>query len=266
MAALGRVRISPWLVALMAVSYLLGDGDGLVVSLACVFAHEMGHALCAVTCGAAVEGIEMAPFGGAAHIAGLERMSAGKNALIALAGPAVNVLLGMACVCGAQFMPQGVELWAEGLKSNAVLAAFNMLPAYPMDGGRVLCALLQGKAGYARAQRWTAGLGLIAGIGMMALGIIAIRFGGKVNVTQLICGAYLCMAACKARRETPYTYLQMLLGREGELARRGVMPVRTLAVRQGTAESAVLAQVRPGAVYRVVEMDERMRVRSEKWI
>ena len=212
MAALGRVRLSPWLVAMAAVHILLGGGPEIVLGLGCVFLHEMGHAAAAVAMGAGVESVEIAPFGG-----------------------------------------------------GATLLLFNLLPAYPMDGGRVLCALMQRRAGYVRAQRITAGMGLGIGILTMLAGVISVRYVGKVNLTLLLAGGYLWAAAGRARRETPYSYLQMLLGRERELDRRRMLPVRTVAVRAGTADAEVLAHLQPGALYRVVYLDGEMRVRQEKW-
>lgn len=265
MAALGRVRLSPWLAAMAAVHILLGGGPEIMLGLGCVFLHEMGHAAAAVALGAGVESVEIAPFGGVARLRGLERMSPLRAACIALAGPLTSLLLAAICGALAYALPGQAGLLAQGMKLNLTLLVFNLLPAYPMDGGRVLCALMQRRAGVVRAQRVTAGLGLALGITMMLAGIVSVRFIGKVNLTLLLAGGYLCAAACRARRETPLSYLQMLLGRERELERRRVLPVRTVAVREDTADAEVLARLQPGALYRVVYLDGEMRVRREIW-
>lgn len=265
MAALGRVRLSPWLVAMAAVHILLGGGPEIVLGLGCVFLHEMGHAAAAAAMGAGVESVEIAPFGGVARLRGLERMSPLRAAGIALAGPLTSLLLAAACGALAYALPGQAVLLAQGIRLNGTLLLFNLLPAYPMDGGRVLCALIQRRAGYVRAQRITAGMGLGIGILTMLAGVISVRYVGKVNLTLLLAGGYLCAAAGRARRETPYSYLQMLLGRERDLDRRRMLPVRTVAVRAGTADAEVLAHLQPGALYRVVYLDGEMRVRQEKW-
>ena len=71
MAALGRVRLSPWLAAMAAVHILLGGGSEIALGLGCVFLHEMGHAAAAVALGAGVESVEITPFGGVAWLRGL---------------------------------------------------------------------------------------------------------------------------------------------------------------------------------------------------
>ncbi len=265
MAALGRIRLSPWLIALAALSFLISGSPFLWAGLACVFLHEMGHALCARACGAVVEGIEIAPFGGVARIRGLEQLPVGRSVLVALAGPAVNALLAMICGCLAYALPQRLALWARLMDINLVLLLFNLLPAYPMDGGRMLCAMLRGRAGYARAQRLTAGLGVALGVVIMALGLAAMHYLGKLNVTLLICGAYVVFAAGQEKRGAPFSYLQTMAGREAELRRRQVLPVRTIAVRQNATDAEVFAKLLPGAMYRIVYVDDDLRVTRSAW-
>ena len=72
---MSRVRLSPWLIALAALSLLLGESAYLWAGLCCVLVHEWGHALCARALGLAVEGMEIAPFGGVVYVRGLEPVS-----------------------------------------------------------------------------------------------------------------------------------------------------------------------------------------------
>ena len=265
MAALGRVRLSPWLIALAAASFLISGSAFLWVGLACVLLHELGHALCARACGAVVEDIEIAPFGGVARIRGLEQLPVGRSVLVALAGPAINALLYMLCGCLAYALPQRLDLWARVMDINLVLLLFNLLPAYPMDGGRVLCALLRGRAGLARAQRLTAFMGVALGVALMALGLIALGVVGKLNVTLLICGAYVIFAAGRERRGAPFSFVQTMAGREAELRRRQVLPVRTIAVRHDATDAEVFSKLLPGAMYRIVYVDDDLRVTRAVW-
>ncbi|WP_456427565.1 site-2 protease family protein [Rhodocaloribacter sp.] len=133
----------------------------------CVILHELGHALTARRFGIATLDITMYPIGG---IARLERMprEPRQEFWIAVAGPAVN--LGIAAVLCALNLATGRSLAIDTLIPphttvlgmlmwvNLLLAGFNLLPAFPMDGGRVLRAWLASKMPYARATRiaaWT---------------------------------------------------------------------------------------------------------------
>jgi Zn-dependent protease len=143
----------------------------------CVVLHELGHALMARRFGIRTLDITLYPIGGVARLAQMtERPS--EELWIALAGPAVNVaiaaLLTPLVVAGVLFnplvleaaSPLGGEVWSVAvsfllhlLLANVVLVLFNLLPAFPMDGGRVLRALLAMRMGVVRATTIAVGVG-----------------------------------------------------------------------------------------------------------
>ncbi|MFN3595771.1 MAG: site-2 protease family protein [Rubricoccaceae bacterium] len=145
-------------------------GVGLIAAVfACVVLHEYGHALMARRFGVPTKDITLYPIGGVARLQRLPE-DPKQELLIALAGPAVNVVLALAiyawlALSGTPLLaPTGLlgpagAFWSNLLWLNVVLVAFNMLPAFPMDGGRVLRALLAFRLDYARATRIAAGVG-----------------------------------------------------------------------------------------------------------
>jgi Zn-dependent protease len=162
-----------------------------LVLLGCVFVcivlHELGHALMARAYGIATRDITLYPIGG---VASLERMSERpwEEFWIAVAGPAVNVaiaggLLTLATALGmpvptpsaAAASPRG-NLLAELALVNLGLVVFNLLPAFPMDGGRVLRALLSIPLGRLRATEVAAGLGAGLAVVFFVGGVLSGRF------------------------------------------------------------------------------------------
>jgi Zn-dependent protease len=155
----------------------------------CVLLHELGHALMARAFGIGTRDITLYPIGGVAR---LERMpeAPGQELLVALAGPAVNVAL------AAFFIPAAVLLaWVLGIGPGELLAVeswqaavcvfvvtlagvnvslvvFNMLPVFPMDGGRVFRALLAMWLGHLRATEVAAYIGLILAGGLALLAVL----------------------------------------------------------------------------------------------
>jgi Zn-dependent protease/CBS domain-containing protein len=153
-----------------------------------VFLHELGHSLAAMGYGIKVRDITLLPIGGVAR---LERMPEKpvQELVVALAGPAVNVVLAVALlpVVALLSLAQGVPLTlatfgAAGpvgfltflLMANVSLAIFNMIPAFPLDGGRVFRALLGFFTSYQQATQVAATTGRVLAVG---LGLFAIFVG-----------------------------------------------------------------------------------------
>jgi Zn-dependent protease len=151
----------------------------LLAIFGCVLLHEFGHALTARVFGIGTRDVTLYPIGGVAR---LERMSERpvEELLIALAGPAVNFVLvvlltplvlaaGVSGLLGGDvlgltpeqgFLPLAARFAATLWLGNGILMLFNLLPAFPMDGGRVLRALLAMGLGHLRATEIAARVGL----------------------------------------------------------------------------------------------------------
>jgi Zn-dependent protease len=119
-----------------------------LVAFASVLLHELGHAVVARHLGVPVPSIELHFFGGAAKLGGQPR-SAGDEIAIAAAGPAVSFALGGLGLL--LFGATGIEFFQLLGWINLTLGAFNLVPALPMDGGRILRALLAQRMSYLRA-------------------------------------------------------------------------------------------------------------------
>jgi len=154
---LGRVFGFPvdlnlsFLILLAVVFVAFGGLGGVIVvglAFASVLLHELGHAIVARRLGVRVSSIELGFFGGAARMEAMPRKPRDELA-IAAAGPAVSLALagaglGLAALTHVPLL--GLIGWI-----NLVIAGFNLIPALPMDGGRILRALLVPRFGYVRA-------------------------------------------------------------------------------------------------------------------
>jgi Zn-dependent protease len=201
--------------------WLLG-GLTTVAIFACLVLHELGHSLVAQRFGIPIRSITLFVFGGVAEIE-KEPPSARSELLMAVAGPAVSVLLavifGLAALAGSALawpLPLVVMLGQVAVV-NAVLVAFNLLPAFPLDGGRVLRAILWATTGNLRkATVITARMGTFLGGVLMFLGLMGLL------TDQLLAGLWWLLLGWYLQRAAQQGYEQVMVRQvlEGEPVRR----------------------------------------------
>jgi Zn-dependent protease/CBS domain-containing protein len=169
----------------------------IVLLFACVLLHEFGHVFAARRYGIKTPDVTLLPIGG---VASLERIpeKPSQEIVVALAGPAVNLVIALALivVLGARFdlsqmaqLEQAQSTLAGRVAAaNVMLLLFNLIPAFPMDGGRVLRALLAIPLGYTRATRAAAGVG-------QALAVVFALIGLLGNPILMLIAVFIFLAA-----------------------------------------------------------------------
>lgn len=215
-----------WIVAVLAA----------VVFFASVLAHELAHALVGRRLGVSIDGITLFMFGGVARLRS-EPGSPRAELLMAIAGPLASVAVGLASLlAGYALTPAGggfsreapgpdaliaaagpvatLLLWLGPI--NLVLAIFNLLPGFPLDGGRVFRAILWRATGdFARATRWSAAVGRGLALCLMIVGAY-MAFGNRVpflgaglvsGMWLVLIGWFLSSAAVRTVEELRMTEL-----------------------------------------------------------
>jgi Zn-dependent protease len=182
-----------------------------VLFLASILLHELGHSLVARREGIEVDSITLWLFGGVSQFKGRFK-SAGAEFRVAIAGPLVSIVLGVLFVLIALAHPtssvDGVAAWLGYI--NLILAVFNLLPASPLDGGRVLhAALWRAKGDFAWATRVSSEIGQGFGYLFIALGLAMFIFQGSFSGAWLaFIGWYLLQGA---RAEARYVATEQAL-------------------------------------------------------
>lgn len=214
--------VSTWAVATVAA----------VLFFLSVLAHEMSHALVARTQGIPVHRITLFMFGGMAQMEG-EPSSPKGELLMAIVGPITSIVIGMAATAGA-YASLGSEtvqllmtqpekgmsqvgpfatilLWLGPI--NVLLGFFNMIPGFPLDGGRVLRSILWWTTGdLKRATFWASGVGRFFGLLLMVTGV-AMIFGFQVPLfgSGIVPGFWLVLIGWFLRNAAQGSYQNLLL-------------------------------------------------------
>lgn len=226
----------------------------LLLLFACVVVHEFAHALVARSKGVAVHEIDLLPIGGVSR---LERIPEGwrDESAIAVAGPIASAAIALVAfllgaVTGQALLPP--SLWEGGLLVrlawvNLMLAAFNLLPAFPLDGGRVLRALLERHRTRLDATRRAAAISRVLASVMIALGLL-------FNVWLILIGLFVIVSG---RAEEAAVLIHAALGP----STAGSLAVPCPVMFPGNlpaAEGARTASLHPQPAYIVTGPDGRV--------
>jgi Zn-dependent protease/predicted transcriptional regulator len=227
---------------LATATYWAMGAAGTLLLFASIVLHELGHALMARRFDVPIRGITLFIFGGVAEMSD-EPPTARSEFLVAIAGPLVSVMLGISfLVAGGLGRGLGwpAPVTAVALETGAVnlmLVLFNMVPAFPLDGGRVLrSALWQWKGNLRWATRVTSTIGSLLGLAMIGLGVaIAITTG------RLVDGLWLGLVGLFVRNAARMSYQQLLLRRalEGEPVSRFMQPEPVAVPRAASVRELV---------------------------
>ena len=198
---------------------------GLITALAfftCIVLHELGHALVARARGMRIQGITLFLLGGVAEI-GDEPPSAATEFLMAIAGPVVSLVLcvvfWIVAIAGNNAGWPGPVVIVLGSLAfiNGIVLLFNLIPAFPLDGGRVLRSILWGASGnLQRATFWASLAGRVFAWVLIGWGIFLLFHGGWVGgIWSMFIGWFLMQAA-----QSSYQQVVMRGALQGEPVRR----------------------------------------------
>ncbi len=180
----------------------------LIIGVFCfVTLHEICHSLMARHYGIEVREITLLPIGGIASMSSMPKKPA-QEFFISIVGPLFNVAVivifynPMKSLIGPEvlfYRPLSTATWPLTLAYlywiNLMLAAFNLIPAFPMDGGRVLRSLLAARIGYLKATKFAVGLGHICAIGFAYFGVV------NSNIVLIAIAIFIYMAASNEGRQ-----------------------------------------------------------------
>ncbi|MEZ5262990.1 MAG: site-2 protease family protein [Acidimicrobiales bacterium] len=172
-----------------------------------ILVHELGHALVARSEGVGVDGVTLWMFGGLARLTSQPR-TAGAEARIALAGPAATGLAAgvfwlLATLTAPADQPALAPTMFDWLsRTNLLLLGLNLLPALPLDGGRVLgAAIWGGTRRRSLGELWAARAGWLVGGALVVYGLTGLRDGGAEGLWALLVGGFVLASSRDAERQ-----------------------------------------------------------------
>ena len=218
--------------------------------------HETGHLLTARGLGYRVRSLELWPFGAALS---MDLSTGSRGALpVALAGPLCSMAAAAMSLLLLRLLPRTEGVMEPFFCMNLSLAAVNLLPAEPLDGGRALASLLSRPLGARRARRLTAWTGLVLGGALFSLGVYGAILGVG-SETALLFAAFLLLSGVRTIRGEDRA-LEGLLDRQASLRAGRPVEVREAALMADRTAGEALRALRRGryTLIRVVDRNDRL--------
>ncbi|SFP87063.1 site-2 protease family protein [Caldicoprobacter faecalis] len=256
-----NIYINKLLVILIAIAIILGEGTRLAVVFLVVFIHEMAHVVMARALHLRVLEIELLPFGGVARIESFLEVNPRDEVYIAIVGPLSNAILVLGCMALEKLGLIPSKDYDFFIQANLMLAGFNLLPAFPLDGGRILRAILSRELGIKRATRITTIGGFALALFLVMTGVYAIYYG-IFNPTLFIMAGFLAYSALKENRMATYVMVRDLTYKKDILIREGAIQARELVVLYDLPLKEVIKKFVPHRYHSIVLVDEQLRPRG----
>ncbi len=244
------VHIS-FLLLLLLPAAILWSGRDMLSPVLAVVAHECGHVFAAGYMKEQLAELDVYPFGAAIRMA-RPLTDRPTEFFIALAGPAASLLAATVTAGIMHFIPQ-VEFLNAFVAYSLFLCGINLIPALPLDGGRMLKATLGLVFSEKTAMRAACVLGMLCALLLGAAGLVG---WPDVNVSLIVMALFLMIGALSARRELSPPVAAMVL-RGGALAQRGSMRLSAVAAVSDMPVRAAISRLRGASLLAVVDRSFR---------
>ncbi|REJ37004.1 MAG: peptidase M50 [Bacillota bacterium] len=253
-----RFSVNVWFLLLLLAAAWAGRLTEAVTVFAVVLLHEIGHIVAARGYGIQVAEVELLPFGGVARLDGLLEADPSVEAGIAIAGPLTNaVLLGLGALAWRyELFPPSWALFFIG--TNAAIAGFNLLPALPLDGGRLFRAYRSRRIGYRRATHQAVRLGQCLGAVLVLAGA-GFVYWGYASITMPLVGLFVVLAARREAEAAGYVFMASLVRKQQELEAHGCLAAEALVARADAPVRQVVDRFVPQRYHLVWVVDEAGR-------
>ncbi|MDR0405689.1 MAG: site-2 protease family protein [Clostridiales bacterium] len=244
------IELQPTVLPLLLFAFLFRFAQYLALSYAAALAHELAHAAVAAALGVRIEKIEILPFGVTVKLRGAYVKRPIHEIAIALAGPLCSIALAVLC----RRLRFGEFLFA----ANLAIALMNLVPALPLDGGRVLRAALTERWGYVKAFNFTMKITRLCAAALSVAGAALLVYS-KFNFSILLISAFLLVNTFAEQRGGTHIMMNEILRSREKLSRGCAERSGVIAISADEPARKALKLLSYNRYYIVNVVDKNMR-------
>lgn len=214
---------------------LLSFNNSIILAFISILAHEGMHILVAKRKGCKFNDIQVHIYGTSAQFANIDELNKKEKLQIYLSGPFANFII--ICIFWCIGFASNNILIDKMININISLLFFNLLPAYPLDGARVLEILLSQKILYRRANDIISKISYTIGVILLVIFIIVFAYSGVINVSILIASIAICLITRSEEKSAMYILMGNIFVKRNKLLRNKYIENKSISVyyKQGLA-------------------------------
>ncbi len=237
------IKINDYFILLIIAYTFLGVLPNIVIIFFTVLIHELAHSIESLRKGIKVKEIELFPFGGVARLEYID-VNSNNEFTIAVAGPLINFI-----IAGIGFILlhyKGINYWLLFLiRTNLVIGLFNLIPALPLDGGRMYRSIKSTKYGVKNATHKASKNGKIFSVILFFLGSLGVYF--KINdISMPILAIFLFISANSQDKTASYQFIRFLSRKKEQYNNSELMETENYVLKKDYVIEDLISYLKPG--------------------
>lgn len=236
---------------------ILGFKGEIIIAFLLVFIHELMHYLTARILGFSGFDIEILPIGAVLKVKDLDEASPKEDIIISLSGPLLNLLL--AAIFYALFIMFKSPYLYLIYKSNLAIGVFNLIPAFPLDGGRVLRDILSIKTIYRVANEISVRVSMVLGSIFMLIYFVSV-VANKSNFNLGLISIFILISSIKEKERIVYLIMGYIIKKKYRFIKRGYIENRSISIFYKKDLLSALGMVDKNKYNLFTVLDENMSV------
>ncbi|WP_213973995.1 site-2 protease family protein [Tepidanaerobacter acetatoxydans] len=255
-----RISISFFFITIVALAVLAGLYTEVLAALLALGIHEYAHIFVGCRLGIVIHEIEILPFGGRIR-SSLDEATSEKEMLMVMAGPLANftmVGLILFLLTQAFITPNTAR---QFIHYQLMLGMFNLLPALPLDGGRIFALWLRQRFAFTLSIRIASRAGKILAYSMLILALIGLAFK-RLFLSFFVAGIFLLQQTSKEEKNAHLIFMKHLAGKKEKISKNKYMPGEIMVVNEDTPAKKILYSFAPQKYFVVYVLDENMKIKK----
>lgn len=221
------IKFNKYFVPYIIILFLVGFRGKLVIAFLFVILHEFSHYLTARKLGFSGLHIEILPFGAALKLKNLDDASIEEDLVISIAGPSINFIL--AVIFYLLLKNSYTSELNILFMTNLSLGMFNLIPAFPLDGGRILRDILSKKFTYRKASQITVFVSIISGMIILIVYFILFCYGIN-NLNLILISFFILSCSFKEKERIVYIIMNDIIKKKFRFIKKGYIENRCISI------------------------------------